>query len=70
MKFTTISIVINLVIDSLMNFILAIAWPWYWIGDVAGPHIWIWFLVAYGGYWAGTRLALRQHIEKDDRGDT
>ena len=70
--FTRISfdLVINLVIDSFMNFILAIAWPWYWIGDVAGPHIWIWFLVAYGGYWAGTRLALRKHIEKDGRGDT
>jgi hypothetical protein len=60
---------IDLVIDAFMNFILAIAWPWYWLGDIAGEYIWVWFAVAYGGYWAGTRLALRQHIDKGGRGN-
>jgi hypothetical protein len=60
---------ISLVIDAFMNFILAIAWPWYWLGDIAGQHIWVWFAVAYGGYWAGTRLALRRHAEQGDNGE-
>lgn len=60
---------IDLVIDAFMNFILAIAWPWYWLGDIAGQHIWVWFAVAYGGYWAGTRLALRRHAEQLDNGE-
>jgi hypothetical protein len=65
----SISLLIDLIIDSFMNFVVAIAWPWYWMGDIAGPHIWVWFLVAYGGYWAGTRLALHHHAESGDRGD-
>ena len=60
---------IDLVIDAFMNFILAIAWPWYWIGDIAGPYIWVWFAVAYGGYWAGTRLALRRHVGQAENGE-
>lgn len=63
------SMLIELIIDALMNFILAIAWPWYWLGDIAGQHIWVWFAVAYGGYWAGTRLALRRHAEQLDKGE-
>ncbi len=59
---------IRLVIDAIMNFILAIAWPWYWLGDIAGPHIWAWFAAAYGGYWAGTRLAIRRHLERVGEG--
>jgi hypothetical protein len=62
-------LLIELVIDSFMNFILAIAWPWYWLDDISGPHIWVWFAVAYGGYWAGTRLALRQHVEQKENGE-
>ena len=56
---------IDLIIDSFMNFILAIAWPWYWLSEIAGPHIWVWFVMAYGGYWTGTRLALRRHATGD-----
>ena len=63
------SMLIELIIDAFMNFILAIAWPWYWLGDIAGQHIWVWFAVAYGGYWAGTRLALRHHMERGEKGD-
>ncbi len=50
---------IDLFIDSIMNFVVAIAWPAYWISEIRGGPIWIWFAVAYGGYWAGTRLALQ-----------
>lgn len=60
---------IELLIEALMNFILAIAWPWYWLSEIAGPHIWVWFVMAYGGYWAGTRLALRRHVEQGENGE-
>jgi len=50
---------IALLVDSLKNFIVAIAWPAYWMSDIRGDHIWIWFAVAYGGYWTGARSALQ-----------
>jgi hypothetical protein len=50
--------VINLIIDSLMNFVTAIAWPMYWMNRIETESIWIWFLVAYGGYWLGARSAI------------
>jgi uncharacterized membrane protein len=55
------NIVIELIIDAFTNFIVAIAWPVYWLGDIAGEYIWIWFAVAYGAYWAGAKLALSRH---------
>ena len=53
-------LIIEFIIDAVMNFVVAIAWPVYWLGDIAGEYIWLWFLVAYGAYWAGIRLALHQ----------
>ena len=50
-----ISLVINFFIESLMNFIAAIAWPMYWIGTAGNP--WVWIVVAYGGYWLGIKAA-------------
>ena len=49
---------IGLFINSIKNFIVAIAWPVYWLSDIRSDHIWIWFVVAYLGYWAGSRYAL------------
>jgi len=64
------NMLIGLIIDAFMNFILALAWPWYWLGDISGPYIWVWFLVAYGGYWVGTRLALRHLVDsKQESGE-
>lgn len=54
------NMVINLLVGAIMNFVAAIAWPAYWMSEIQSERIWIWFLVAYGGYWAGTRLALRK----------
>ena len=50
-----ISLVINLFIESLMNFITAISWPVYWLQEAGNP--WIWIGVAYGGYWLGIKAA-------------
>lgn len=60
LKSLSLNLVINLVIDAFMNFIVAIAWPAYWLGEVRGPQIWIWLIVAYGGYWLGVHLAVRR----------
>ncbi len=50
-----ISLVISFFIESLMNFITAIAWPVYWLGVAGNP--WVWIAVAYGGYWLGIKAA-------------
>jgi hypothetical protein len=63
-----LGLLIEFFIESLMNFIAAIAWPVYWIGETENGHFWIWFLVAYGGYWAGLQLAqwvAREKFEQD-----
>ncbi len=56
----TLDLFIDLIIDSFMNFVLAIAWPMYWLNEIDGQYIWIWFAVAYLGYWSGIRFALHQ----------
>jgi hypothetical protein len=60
----SIALFIALFIDALKNFIVAIAWPVYWMSDIRGDHIWIWFAVAYGGYWVGARSALQTFRNK------
>lgn len=52
---------INFFMESLLNFITAITWPIYWLGNIHSSHIWVWFVAAYGGYWLGARLAIEQH---------
>jgi hypothetical protein len=49
---------VNLLIDAVMNFVIAIAWPVYWMSEIAMNEVWIWFAVAYFGYWAGVKGAL------------
>lgn len=53
-----LSILILLFIESIMNFVWAIAWPIYWLQRADNP--WIWFGVAYAGYWLGIQAARRQ----------
>jgi hypothetical protein len=65
----SIGLFIGLIIDGLMNFIVAIAWPAYWISSIGSGHIWIWFAVAYAGYWAGVRIALHQENSRDQESD-
>ena len=50
-----ISLAISFFIESLMNFITAIAWPIYWLNVAGNP--WLWIGVAYGGYWLGIKAA-------------
>jgi hypothetical protein len=62
----SIDLFIGLIIDGLMNFMVALAWPVYWISSIGGGRIWIWFGIAYAGYWAGVRIALHQVTGRDE----
>ena len=44
-----------------MNSFFALAWPAYWISSINAGHAWIWFIVAYAGYWSGSNLATRHY---------
>lgn len=54
----TVGLFIGLFVDSIINFVVAISWPAYWLGEIHSDYIWVWFIAAYAGYWAGTRFAL------------
>jgi len=51
---------VGLLVNALTNFIVAIAWPVYWMSDIRSNHLWAWFVMAYAGYWAGARYALHR----------
>ena len=53
---------IGLLVEALRNFIVAIAWPAYWLSDIRSDYIWLWFVLAWFGYWVGARLALRRAL--------
>lgn len=56
----SISFLVNLFIETLMNTLTALIWPLYWLSGIEGDA-WIWILVAYAGYWLGSNLAIRQY---------
>lgn len=51
-----VGLLIALFVESMMNFVTAIAWPAYWLGE--SRDAWILLLVAYAGYWLGIKAAL------------
>ncbi len=55
-----IGILIGFLLASFANFITAVTWPLYWLGHAPEQVVWLWFLVAYAGYWAGLNLAQRR----------
>lgn len=61
----SLELFIGFIINSIINFVVAIAWPAYWLSDIRSDYIWIWFVAAYIGYSAGVRLALHQANRPD-----
>ena len=51
---------INLFVEAMKNFAIAIAWPVYWMSEIRMNEVWIWVGVAYLGYWAGVKAALQR----------
>ena len=52
-----IDIIIQMFVQALMNFITAMIWPVYWMKRIDTDQVWVWFVMAYAGYWVGLRLA-------------
>jgi hypothetical protein len=50
-------VIIGVLINALTNFITAMIWPLYWMRRIDTDQTWIWFMVAYAGYWLGLKLA-------------
>ena len=56
-------LIIEIFINAIINFVSAIAWPWYWLNRIETDQTWVWFVIAYLGYRVGLRAAqlLNQH---------
>lgn len=52
-----IGIIVSMFVEALTNFITAMVWPVYWMDRIETNQVWIWFAVAYGGYWLGLKQA-------------
>ena len=63
LKQIDISLIINIFIEAFTNFITAMIWPLYWLKRIDTDQTWVWFVIAYAGYWVGLKLAqaLIQH---------
>lgn len=53
---------VNFFVNSLMNFIWAVAWPGFWAPKLHGAYVMVWFVIAYAGYWLGLNLARRNKL--------
>ena len=60
-----INLFVRLLIDSFVNFGLAIAWPAYWLAEDRNP--WWLLLAAYCGYWLGIKAAQLLYIDEANR---
>ncbi len=49
------SLVLNLFIESIMNFVVAIGWPAYWLSK--SREAWLMLGVAYASYWLAIKAA-------------
>lgn len=65
-----LGMVIDFFVNSLVNFIRAIAWPAYWPDVLRGNNPLLWLIVGYAGYWAGMRIARgRREEAKEESGE-
>lgn len=61
LKQLNFGVIVNIFIEAITNFITAMVWPLYWMQRVDSNQVWIWFAVAYGGYWFGLKQAQAIH---------
>ena len=57
LKQLDLDVIINMLVEALTNFITAMVWPLYWMRRIDTDQTWVWFVMAYVGYWAGLKLA-------------
>ncbi len=61
-----IGLLLELFIESIMNFVAAIAWPAYWLAESRHPFLLL--VAAYVGYWFGikaARMLFRDRLAED-----
>jgi len=51
------SLIIQMLVQAVLNFVSAMIWPVYWMQRIETHQVWVWFVMAYAGYWAGLKLA-------------
>ena len=56
----SLGVIISMFVSAIMNFVYAMAWPWYWIMNIDTQYVWLWFIAAYAGYWCGMQLVLKR----------
>lgn len=59
-----VDVMVQMLISALTNFIAALVWPLYWLRRIDTDQPWVWFVVAYAGYWAGLKLAQALALRK------
>ncbi len=57
LKRLDLDVIINMFVSAFMNFIAAMVWPAYWMRRIDTDQTWVWFVMAYAGYWLGLKLA-------------
>jgi hypothetical protein len=57
LKNIDVGLIINILIEAFTNFITAMIWPLYWLKRIDTDQTWVWFVMAYAGYWVGLKLA-------------
>ena len=60
-----IDVIIRMFIEGLKNFITAVSWPIYWMGEFDSDYIWLWLVISYAGYRLGMKLA--QHLSNQQQ---
>lgn len=52
-----LNLIIQMLVQALLNFVSAMIWPVYWMQRIETHQVWVWFGMAYAGYWCGLKLA-------------
>jgi hypothetical protein len=57
LKQININLIVSIFVEAFINFISAMIWPLYWMQRIDTNLTWIWFVIAYAGYWSGLKAA-------------
>jgi hypothetical protein len=52
-----LNLIIRMLVQAVLNFVSAMIWPVYWMQRIETHQVWVWFGMAYAGYWCGLKLA-------------
>ena len=64
-----LNLIIQMLVQAVLNFVNAMIWPAYWMQRIETHQVWVWFGMAYAGYWCGLKLAqmlVRRRLQTDE----